>query len=138
MAGEVNGTTVIIEDSTGAIVGQGDFTHTYGGTLIETTNKSSGDNITYMSGENAGKQHIFAGQFTYNDNAQFRAIRAAVFAATPVTLTITYTSNASTDEAFSGSFFPTGLSDTIPQGVKMTTDISFNSSGPVTVTPAVT
>ena len=137
-SGEVNGTAIIIQDATGEIVGQGNMTHTYGGTLIETGNKSNGDNVTYMSGENAGKQHIFAGPFTYNDDTQFRAMRAAVFAGTGIVLTVTYVSNASTDEAFEGTFFPTGLTDTLPQGAKVTTDISFNSSGAVAHTEAVT
>lgn len=138
MAGEINGTPCIVQNGTGAIVGQGSLTHTYGGTLIETTNQSSGDNITYMEGENAGKQHIFAGEFTYNSDAQFRKVRSDVFSGSSDTYTLTFVSDATTDESFSGTFFPTGLTDTIAQGAKVTTSISFNSSGVVTRVAAAT
>lgn len=138
MTGEVNGTVVVVNNGTGEIVGQGDFTHTYGGQLIETTNKSSGDNVTYMEGENSGKQHIFAGDLVYNDDTQFRKVRADVLSGSSDTYTLTFVSNATTDESFSGTFFPTGMSDTIPQGGAIRTAISFNSSGVVTHTAAVT
>tara|TARA_R110002020_G_scaffold453005_1_gene667650 strand:+ start:1649 stop:2071 length:423 start_codon:yes stop_codon:yes gene_type:complete len=137
-SGEINGTPCIVQNGTGEIVGQGSLTHTYGGTLIETTNQSNGDAITYMEGENAGKQHIFAGDFTYNDDTQYRKVRADVFSGASDTYTLTFVSSATTDEAFSGTFFPTGLVDTIAQGVKVTTSLSFNSSGDVIHTPAVT
>jgi predicted secreted protein len=138
MAGEVNATNVIIQNGTGAIVGQGSFTHTFGGTPIDISNKSNGDNVTLLDGELASKQHVFAGTIVYNDGDQFRAMRAAAFAGTQDTYTITYTSDATTDESFSGSFVPTGLSDDLPHGDKITTTISFNSSGVVTIVPAST
>jgi hypothetical protein len=137
MAGEITGTAIILNNTTGAIVGQGDFTHTYGGTPIEIGNKSYGDNVTYLDGELATKQHIFAGTITYNDDAQYRKVRADAFSGTQDTYTITYTgSGATTDESFEGLFVPTGLSDALPQGAKVETTISFNSSGPVTITAA--
>ena len=132
-AGEINGTPCIVQNGTGEVVGQGSLTHTYGGTLIETTNQSNGDFITYMEGENAGKQHIFAGEFTYNNAATFRDTRADVLSGTSDTYTLTFVgSGTTTDESFSGTFFPTGMSDTIGQGVKVTTALSFYSSGAVT------
>jgi len=135
-SGEVNGTAVIISNATGEIVGQGSMTHTFNGALIDTSNKSNGDVVTYMSGELSGKQHVFSGEFTYNDDAQFRAVRAAVFAGTSAAYTVTIVSDATTDESFTGNFIPTGLSDTFNQGEKVTCSISFNSDGVVTVTPA--
>ena len=138
MSGEINGTPCIVQNSTGAIVGQGSLTHSYGGALIETTNQSNGDYITYMEGENSGKQHVFSGEFTYNSDAQFRKVRDDVFDAVSDTYTLTMISDATTDESFSGTFFPTGLTDNIGQGVKVTTSLSFNSSGAVTRTKAVT
>lgn len=137
MAGELNGTAIVLNNTTGAVVGQGDFTHTFGGTPIEIGNKSYGDNVTYLDGELSGKQHIFSGEFTYNNDAQFRKVRADSFAGTQDTYTLTYTgSGTSTDESFSGLFVPTGLSDAIPRGAKVATTISFNSSGPVTIVAA--
>ena len=55
MAGEINGTAIVLNNTTGAIVGQGDFTHTFGGTPIEIGNKSYGDAVTYLDGELSGK-----------------------------------------------------------------------------------
>jgi len=137
MAGELNGTAIILNNTTGEIVGQGDFTHTFGGTPIEIGNKSYGDNITYVDGELATKQHVFSGELTYNNDAQFRKVRSDALTGTQDTYTLTYTgSGSATDESFTGSFVPTGLSDSIPQGAKVSTTISFNSSGVVTHTAA--
>lgn len=136
MANELNGTAIVLNNSTGAIVGQGDFTHTYGGTPIEISNKSYGDFVTYLDGELATKQHIFAGEITYNDDTEFRKVRADALSGTQDTYTLTFTGSGTTPESFTGLFVPTGLSDTIPQGAKVTTSISFNSSGAVTHTPA--
>ena len=137
MAKELNGTAIVLNNTTGAIVGQGDFTHTFGGVPIEIGNKSYGDNVTYLDGELATKQHIFSGTITYNDNEQFRKVRADAFTGTQDTYTLTYTgSGAVTDESFSGLFVPTGLSDAIPHGAKVETTISFNSSDVVTIVPA--
>ena len=44
MSGEINGTNIVIANGTGEIVGQGAFTLTYGGTPIDISNKSNGDN----------------------------------------------------------------------------------------------
>lgn len=137
-SGEINGTACVVVNGTGEIVGQGTMTHTYGGTLIETSNKSNGDAITYLEGENATKQHIFAGDFTYNDDTQFRKVREDVLSGSSDTYTLTFVSSATTDESFSGTFFPTGLVDTLDMGAKVTSAISFNSSGDVTHVPAVT
>jgi len=137
MAGEINGTVVVLNNSTGEIVGQGDMTHTYGGTLIEISNKSFGDAVTYLDGENSNEQHIFAGEFTYNNDAQFRKARADAFSGTQDDYTMTYTgSGVVTDESFTGKFVPTGLSDTLSRGAKVATTLSFNSSGVVTIVAA--
>jgi hypothetical protein len=137
MAGEINGTAIVLNNTTGAIVGQGDFTHTFGGTPIEIGNKSNGDSVVYLDGQLSAKQHVFAGEITYNNDAQFRKVRADAFVGTQDTYTLTYTgSGAVTDESFTGSFVPSGLSDSIPRGAKTATTISFMSSGVVTPTAA--
>ena len=138
MAGEINGTYIVVENGSGEVVGGGDLTHTFGGLPIDISNKSFGDNITYLDAELGTKQHIFSGEFTYNSDAQFRAMRADAFTGTQDTYTLTYVgSGVATDESFTGSFVPTGLSDAIPMGAKVATTISFNSSGVVTIVPAV-
>jgi hypothetical protein len=137
MAGEINGTAIVLNNTTGAIVGQGDFTHTFGGTPIEIGNKSNGDNMVYLDAELSAKQHIFAGEITYNNDTQFRKVRADAFTGTQDTYTLTYTGSGSvTDESFTGLFVPTGLSDAIPRGAKVATTISFNSSATVTIVAA--
>ena len=72
MSGEITGTGVIIENGAGEIVGQGDFTLTFGGDLVDISNKSYGDNMTFLDGERSSKQLVFAGTLTYNDDSQFR------------------------------------------------------------------
>ncbi len=137
MSKEINGTLFVLNNTSGDVVGQGDFTHAYGGTPIEIGNKSTGDNVVYMDGQGATKQHVFSGDFTYNDDAQFRKVRDDTFNHTLDTYTLTFTgSGAVTDESFTGSFMPNALTDTIPQGVKVTTAITFSSSGVVTIVPA--
>ena len=89
MSGEINGTAIVVNSTTGAIVGQGDFTHTFGGTPIEIGKKSNGDNVTYLDGELATKQHVFSGELTYNDDTEFHKVRADAFAGTQDTYTLT-------------------------------------------------
>jgi hypothetical protein len=137
MAGEINGTAIVLNNTTGAIVGQGDFTHTFGGTPIEIGNKSNGDNVVYLDGQLSAKQHVFAGELTYNNDAQLRKVRADTFNGAQDTYTLTYTgSGAVTNESFSGLFVPSGLTDAIPRGAKVATTISFMSTGTVTIVAA--
>lgn len=137
MAREINGTAIVLNNTTGAIVGQGDFTHTFGGAPIEIGNKSNGDSVVYLDADLATKQHVFAGEMTYNGDTQFRKVRADAFSGTQDTYTLTYTgSGGATDESFSGLFVPSGLSDALPRGAKVATTISFMSSGPITIIAA--
>tara|TARA_R110002020_G_scaffold448774_1_gene661684 strand:+ start:218 stop:646 length:429 start_codon:yes stop_codon:yes gene_type:complete len=132
-AGEIQGTYTVVTNSSGEVVGGGELTHTFGGALIETSNKSNGDNVTYLDGELSAKQHIWSGPFTYNNDTQFRKVRKDSLSGTQDTYTLTYVgSGAVTDESFSGKFAPTGFSDSIPHGAKVEMSMSFNSSGEVT------
>ena len=132
MAGAINGTVVVVNNATGVVVGQGDFTHTYDGKLIEVTTKDSGDGTDYMEGENSGKQHIFSGEFIYNGETQFRNTRDDVFSVTAREYTLAYISDSEIDESFAGDFFPTDLNDIVPQGGAMKTTIAFKSNSIVT------
>ena len=137
MAGEINTTNTLVQNSSGVIVGQGAFTHTYGGTPIEISNKSYGDNVTYLNGELSAKQHVFSGEFIYNNDPQFRATRAATFAGTQDTYTLTYVgSGTTTNESFTGSFTPNALSDSLGVGEAAKTTLTFSSSGVVTIAAA--
>jgi len=138
MSGEINGTNIVLENGTGDIVGQMEGTLTFNGSPIDISNKSYLDNVTLLDGELAGKQLQFAGSIVYNDDTQFRKVRADSLTGTQDTYTITYTSNATTDEAFTALMVPNGLSDALPHGDKVATTITFLSSGVITHVPAVT
>ena len=132
MAGEINGTTVIIANGAGTIVGQGEFTLTQNGTPIDISNKSYGDDVTLLDAELSGKQVQYSGTIVYNNDAQYEKVRADAFTGTQDDYTITY---ASTGETYAAKFVPNGLSDAVPYGDKVQTTINFLSSGPVTRTP---
>lgn len=136
MSGEVNATNVIISNGTGAIVGQMEMTLTYNGTPIDISNKSAGDFIQLLDGELAGKQLQMSGTLVYNDDTQYRKVRTDSLVGTQDTYTVTYTSGAATDEAFSATMVPNGLSDALPHGDKVSTTLTFLSSGTVTHTAA--
>ncbi len=138
MSGETNGTGIVLQNGTGVIVGQMEGTLTFNGSPIDISNKSYLDNVTLLDGELAGKQLQFAGTIVYNDDTQFRKVRADSITGTQDTYTLTYVSDATTDEAFSASMVPNGLSDALPHGDKVTTNITFLSSGVITHVPAVT
>ena len=137
MAREINGTTVILSDGTGDIVGQMEMTVTYNGTPIDISNKTALDNITLIDGELAGKQLQISGSIVYNDNTRYRNMRADTLTGTQDTYTMTYTGAATTQETLSASMVPTGLSDAIPHGDKVSTSITLLSSGVISHTAAV-
>lgn len=138
MSGEINGTNIVLENGTGDIVGQMEGTLTFNGSPIDISNKSFLDNVTLLDGELAGKQLQFAGTIVYNDDTQFRKVRADSLVGTQDDYTLTYASDATTDEAFSAKMVPNGLSDALPHGDKVSTSITFLSSGVITHVPAVT
>lgn len=137
MAGEINGTPVVVSNGTGVIVGQMEMTLTYNGTPIDISNKSFQDFVTLLDGELSGKQLQISGTIIYNNDAQYASTRADSLTGTQDTYTITYVSANTTDEAFSAVMVPNGLSDALPHGDKISTSITFLSSGVVTHTPAV-
>ena len=138
MSGEINGTNIVLVNGSGSIVGQMEGTLTFNGSPIDISNKSYSDNVTLLDAELAGKQLQFAGSIVYNDDTQFRKVRANSLTGTQDDYTINYVSNATTDESFSAKMTPNGLSDALPHGDKVTTSITFLSSGVITHVPAVT
>ena len=138
MSGEINGTNIVLVNGSGSIVGQMEGTLTFNGSPIDISNKSYSDDVTLLDAELAGKQLQFAGSIVYNDDTQFRKVRADSLTGTQDDYTITYVSNATTDESFSAKMTPNGLSDALPHGDKVTTSITFLSSGVITHVQAVT
>jgi len=131
MAGELNGTTVIISDSVGEIVGQGELSVTYGGTPIDISNKSYEDWITLLDDNLAAKQVVATGTFVYNSDAQFKLLRTNSWAGTQGTYTITF---GATGETLTGTYFGKVDSDAAPHGDKVSSAVTFSSSGEITRT----
>ena len=133
MAGELNGTTVVVTKGDANIVGQMEMTLTANGTPIDISNKSAGDFITLLDGELAGKQLQVAGSIIYNSDTVYQQVRADALAGTQAQYKVTY---GGTGEAFEFTGVPTGLSDALPHGDKVTTSITLLSSGAFTYTAA--
>jgi hypothetical protein len=137
MSGELNGTTCLVYKGvagTEVLVGQMEFSITYGGTLIDISNKAYEDWVTSLDGELSAKQIVFAGTLVYNSDATYEAVKAEAYVGTQDDYTFKFGSSA---EALAGKFSPTGMSDSAPHGDKVSTSISFNSSGEVIRTPQV-
>ena len=137
MAGEINGTNAVLVNGTGEIVGQGAGTLTWIPTPIEISNKSNGDSVTLLDGEGAGKQFQYACEFVYNTETQFQKVSNDAFTNTMDTYTLTFPSAGTTDESYTALMMPTGLSVAVPHGDKLTSSVTFLSSGNVTHTPYV-
>lgn len=133
MAGELNGTQVLIKKGTSTIVGQMEATLTFNGTPIDISNKSHQDWVTLLSGELAGKQLQVAGTLVYNSDATYKQVRADALTGTQGDYSIVY---GDTGEAFSCKMVPNALSDALPMGDKVTTSLTFLSSGEVSHTAA--
>ena len=136
MAGEINSTNIILANGSGNIVGQMSATLTFNGTPIDISNKSYQDFVTLLDGELAGKQLQVSGDIVYNNDVEYNKVRADALVGTQDTYTLTYTSSNTIDESFVATMVPNGLSDALPHGDKVTTSITFMSSGVITHTPA--
>jgi hypothetical protein len=135
IGGELNGTTCLIYKGvagTQELVGQMEFTVTYGGTPIDISNKSAGDWICLLDGELASKQVVFAGALVYNSDATYEAVKAEAFTGTQDDYSFKFTPS---DEALTAKFVPNAMSDAVPHGDKVSTSITFSSSGEVDRTP---
>lgn len=132
MAGEENGTLVLISKGTvpAVIVGQGDFTITYGGTPIDISTKDGQDWVSLMDGALSSKQIVMSGTLTYNDDASYEAVKADAFAGTLDDYELNFVSG----EKLAGKFMPNAMTDNAPLGTAVTTGITFSSSGTVTRT----
>jgi predicted secreted protein len=134
--GAIQGTTCVIKKGTGAgtqIVGQGEFTTTFNGAVVDITNKSSGGFVELLDGSTTSQQVVAAGTIVYNSDTDFEAIRADAYSGTQDDYTIVY---GTTGETLSGKFTPNAMSDAMPtDGNAVMTSITFSSSGIVTRTP---
>ena len=133
MAGEINGTNILIQKgaSPTEIFGQMEATLTMNGTPIDISNKSLGDFVTLMDGEISSQQIVITGTMVYNVSDNYEAIKAEAFTGTQDDYSIAFAGG----ESYTGKFVPSGISDAIPHGDKVTTSVTFSSSGEVTRTP---
>lgn len=130
MSGEINGTTVILSNDTGEIIGQLSMSVSLAGTPIDITNKSLGKAKVLFDGQLPNSQYTISGSLVYNDDVQFKQMRTDVKTAKQRQYTLDYGDGT----IISGVFAPTGLSDELPQGDKITSSITLISSGDVTTT----
>ena len=130
---EENGTDVLIMKGATptAIFGQMEATLTMNGAPIDISNKSNGDFVTLLDAEVASQQIVLSGTLVYNVSDNYEAIKAEAFTGTQDDYSLTFGSG----EAYSGKFVPSGISDAIPHGDKVSTTFTLSSSGPVTRTP---
>lgn len=134
MSGEINGTAVIISNASGDIIGQGETSRSFAGAHIDISNKSNGDNVTYMDGELSGKQESIPMTCVFNDDDEFQAMRDAAVSGALAVYTVTY---AASGYLISAEFGVTGWSETFPHGAAITASLTLMSSGVVTYTSPV-
>ena len=53
------------------VVGQGEFTMTMGGAVVDITNKSSGGFVELLDEATTSQQIVFAGTIVYNNDTDF-------------------------------------------------------------------
>ena len=137
MSGEVNGTVCIISNGSGEIVGQGSGTLALAGVPIITSNKSNGDNVTMVNGQLSGQQLTYACDIIYNTSTQFQKVNNDAITGIDDTYTITIPSTGTTDQSFTATMKPTGVSIAMPHGEAVSYSITFSSSGDITHVPYV-
>ena len=128
MAGEINGTNVVIKKGSNAgtdIVGQMEFTLTHAGTPIDISNKSYADFVTLLNGELSSKQLTFAGSLVYNNDSTYRDTVNAAYNGTIEQYSLVWPDGY----YITADFMPNGLSDALPHGDKIMTTINYLSSG---------
>ena len=131
----INATNIIIQNSSGDIVGQMEMTLTFVGAPIDITNKSFDQWVEIFDGELGIKQLQISGTIVYNNDDQFRKVREDAFNGNLDTYTINYMSNGVITEVFTADMMPNGLNDALPHGDKLTTSLTFLSSGIVSIAP---
>ena len=90
---------------------------------------------TLLDGELAGKQLQWAGTIVYNTDAQAQKVLTDSLTGIMDTYTIAYPAGGTTDESFSALMMPNGRADTQPHGDKLSSSITFLSSGAITHVP---
>lgn len=134
MSGETNATTIIFQKGSAPtdIVGQGEFSVTFGGEPITFENKSNGDWINRLDGELSGQELVVSGTLTYNDDVSYRDVQTEALSGTHDDYTLIFPDGFKAE----AKFIPHGMSMALPVGGAVTTSITFSSSGVVAYTAA--
>ena len=134
MSGENNATTIILQKGSTPtdIVGQGEFSVTFGGEPITFENKSAGDWVQRLDGELSGRELVISGTLTYNDDTVYREVQTDALAGAQDDYVLVFPDGFKAE----AKFIPHGMSMTLPRGGATTTSITFSSSDVVTYTAA--
>ncbi len=128
MAGELNGTNCLLKKGTNTgsdLVGQMEMTIAFGGTPIDISNKSYADFVTLLNGELAGKQITTSGTLVYNSDSTYDDVKNAALSGTIEQYSFVW----SDGKYITADFMPNAPSDSNPHGDKVSTSITFLSSG---------
>jgi len=130
MSGEINGTTGVLYRVVGTsqeIVGQLEMTRTVLGAPINTESKTDNGFVTLMNGELSMVGSTVAGSLVYNNDAEYKKIRVDAQAGNVGAYALDIDGVIDNLITFNG--IPNGLSDAAPVGDKITTSITFLSTG---------
>jgi len=100
--------------------------------LIDISNPSADKWIYLLDGELTSRQITISGTLVYSNHATYEAVKSDAFNNVHDNYAFKF---GLTGEEIAGVFLPSGMSDTLPSGDKVTTSISFNSSNEVIRTP---
>jgi hypothetical protein len=128
---EYNGTNALLYRKSGAstfaLVGQLEITTTFNNVPIDISSKSTGDFVVVMNADSSTKGLTLAATLLYSDSSEYRLMRLNAQNGTINEYRIDYTTLEIDRVDFFG--IPTGLSDAIPLGDKITTSITIMSTG---------
>jgi hypothetical protein len=128
---EYNGTDALLYRKSGtstfALVGQLEITTTFNNVPIDISSKSTGDFVVVMNADSSTKGLTLAATLLYSDSSEYRLMRLNAQNGTINEYRIDYTTLEIDRIDFFG--IPTGLSDAMPLGDKITTSITIMSTG---------
>lgn len=132
MAGELNGVKALLLIGDGAgtytqLIGQVELSNNINGQLIDVSNKSLGDFVTYLNGELAGDGLTLSGTLVYNNDATYRLFRAKQDARLINEFKLSFNDEDTTSLYMYGII--SAVSDNLAPGDKITTSFTIMSTG---------
>ena len=132
MSGELNGVKalLLIETSVGTysdVVGQVELSNNVNGQLIDISNKSLGDYISYLNGELSNDGLNISGTIVYNNHATYESLRARFLSRLITSFKLSFNDEDTTSLYLDGLL--TELSDNLAVGDKAVTSFNIMSTG---------